>query len=110
MNKKMPKSTVSSWNESVDGPVSESAMRMKIELLGYSVHRYVYAPGTMFPEHTHGVDKIDGVVSGCFQIVLEGTAHDLRAGDWIVVPAEALHSAKVIGHEPVISLDGVRKK
>lgn len=42
------------WNSSVEGPLSESALRRKLERLGYSVTRYVYPPGTYFPDHAHG--------------------------------------------------------
>jgi len=33
----------------------------------------------------------------------------LRAGDWIDVPRGVTHNAMVIGDEPVISLDAVRR-
>ena len=41
------------WNTSVDGPLSETAMRRKLESAGYLVARHVYPPGTTFPEHSH---------------------------------------------------------
>ena len=44
------------WNSERDGPLSESAMRRKLEDRGYRVSRYLYAPGTYFPAHDHGVD------------------------------------------------------
>ena len=50
------------WNAAHDGPLSEAALRRKMEAEGYVVTRYVYTPGTHFPEHTHGIDKLDAVV------------------------------------------------
>jgi hypothetical protein len=60
------------WNPSVDGPLSEQALRAKLETLGYHIARHLYEPGTVFPDHTHGVDKIDAVVSGRFRMVVSG--------------------------------------
>ena len=96
------------WNPSLEGPLSESALRRKLEDAGYRVSSYTYSPGTHFPEHTHDVDKIDAVVSGRFEIVLGGQAFVLEPGDWIEVPRGGRHSATVIGDEPVVSLDAVR--
>jgi quercetin dioxygenase-like cupin family protein len=58
---------VERWDPQKDGPLSESAMRRKLEQLGYRVSRYVYPPGTYFGPHTHDLDKIDAVLSGRFR-------------------------------------------
>lgn len=96
------------WNPAVDGEFSEAALRQRLEALGYVVMRYVYPPGTSFPEHTHHVDKIDAVVSGRFRLVVAGHRVVLGPGDWIGVQRGVSHTADVIGDEPVVSLDGVR--
>ena len=98
------------WNTTVDGRLTETALRQKLERLGYSVTRYSYSRGTYFPDHSHGVDKIDAVVSGRFRMVMEGKEVILEAGDMLTVPAGVVHSAEVIGDEPVVSLDGVRAR
>lgn len=56
--------SVEHWNPAAEGPLSEQTLRRKLEARGYAVSRYVYPPGTRFPPHTHGIDKIDAVVSG----------------------------------------------
>ncbi len=99
---------VERWDEGRDGLVSEAELRARLELRGYAVSRYTYAPGTTFPEHTHGVDKIDAVVAGTFRIVLEGAEVLLGPGDAVAVPRGAVHSAAVVGSEPVVSLDAVK--
>ncbi len=96
------------WNGSLDGEFSESALRQKLEALGYRVARYVYPPGTVFPDHKHGVDKIDAVVSGRFRLVIGGHVAVLGPGDWVSVPRGVTHNATVLGDEPVVSLDAVR--
>lgn len=101
-------SQIERWNPERDGELSESAMRDKLERRGYRVSRYVYPSGTYFPNHTHAIDKIDGVLSGRFRLVLEGREAILEAGDCIAVPRNAVHSAEVLGNEPVVSLDATK--
>ena len=96
------------WNQSVDGPFTEAALRDKLEAMGYRVARYVYEPGTVFPDHTHGIDKVDAVVSGRFRLVVSGHLAVLGPGDWVAVPRGSVHSAAVMGDEPVVSLDAVK--
>jgi len=100
--------TVERWDEKRDGPLTEAALRRKLEARGYRVSRYEYSPGTVFPDHTHGIDKIDAVVSGRFRMTLRGDAAVLEAGDCLAVPRGAVHSAEVVGDQPVVSLDATR--
>lgn len=76
--------------------------------MGYRVSRYVYPPGTVFPDHRHDIDKIDAVVSGRFRMRMEGREVVLTAGDWLEVPRGTVHSAEVVGSDPVVSLDATR--
>jgi len=99
---------VERWEAQRDGVLSEPALRRKLEKLGYRVCRYTYPPGTFFPPHTHGEEKIDAVVSGRFRIRMGGDEVVLEAGDAVHVPRGAEHSAEVIGAEPVVSLDSVK--
>lgn len=100
---------VERWDEDEDGPVEERTLREELEDRGYEVSRYVYPPGTEFPEHTHDVDKIDAVVSGRFRVALEGEEVVLGPGDRVTVPAGTPHTAEVVGGEPVVSLDAARR-
>lgn len=96
------------WNAAADGPLSEDALRARLEALGYVVARYVYPPGTRFPDHAHDVDKIDAVVSGRFRLVIGGHTAQLGPGDWVEVPRGRRHNATVIGEEAVVSLDAIK--
>lgn len=100
--------SLSRWNPPPNGRLTEAALRRKLERLGYSVTRYVYPPGTCFPDHSHSVDKMDAVVSGRFKMVMGGKQVILEAGDILAVPRGTVHSAEVVGDEPVVSLDGVK--
>jgi quercetin dioxygenase-like cupin family protein len=97
------------WNAVLDGELSEAALRRKLETGGYMVARYTYPPGTHFPEHTHEVDKIDAVISGRFRLVVGGHLFVLGPGDSIAVPRGVRHSATVVGAEPVVSLDAMKR-
>jgi quercetin dioxygenase-like cupin family protein len=98
-----------SWNDTLDGPFSEAALRRRLEAAGYLVARYTYSPGTSFPAHRHDVDKIDAVVSGRFRLVVGGDLVVLGPGDWIEVPRGVRHTATVLGDDPVVSLDAARR-
>ena len=95
------------WN-AADGPLTEPALRAKLESLGYRVARYVYEPGTVFPDHRHDVDKIDAVLSGRLRLVVRGHMKVLGPGEWIEIPRGTIHNATVVGDDPVISLDAVK--
>jgi mannose-6-phosphate isomerase-like protein (cupin superfamily) len=94
---------VEHWDSDQDGPLSEAALRRKLEARGYQVTRYVYPPGTIFPAHSHGVDKIDAVVSGQFQMSMQGKSVVLDAGDCLAVPRGEIHSAEVVGDQQLVS-------
>ncbi len=96
------------WDTDRDGPLSEEAMRAELEAEGYKVSCYTYPPGTYFPDHTHEIDKIDGVLSGRFRMTVLGESAVLEAGDCLEVPCRTVHSAEVIGDEPVVSLDATK--
>ena len=96
------------WDEELDGSLSQSSMTRMLQDKGYQVTQYVYPPGTVFTAHTHDVDKIDGVLSGRFKMSMSGHSVILEAGDTLEVPKGAIHSAEVIGNDPVISLDAIR--
>lgn len=99
---------VDRWDPARDGVLSEAILRSRLEALGYSVSKYVYPPGTFFPDHTHRVDKIDAVLAGRFRITTPEGAVDLGPGDAVEVPRGTMHSAEVLGNDPVISLDAVK--
>jgi hypothetical protein len=48
---------------------------------------------------------MDAVVSGWFRLVVEGKGSDPGS---LTVPSGTVHSAEVVGDEPVVSLDGIK--
>jgi quercetin dioxygenase-like cupin family protein len=104
----MPPLYCERWDRERDGAPSAAWFRDKLCRMGYRVSQYTYPPGTVFPPHSHGVDKIDVVLSGRFRMSVFGQTVVLEAGDSLLVPKGAVHSAEVVGEEPVVSLDAVR--
>jgi len=100
---------VEHWREEW-GPLSEAAMRKRLEAEGYSVSRYTYPPGTYFSAHTHEVGKKDTVLRGRLKIGAEGKEVVLEPGDMIEIPAGMAHTAEVIGADAVVSLDATRAR
>jgi len=98
---------VEHW-EAAWGPLSEAAMRKRLEAEGYCVSRYTYPPGTYFSEHTHEVDKKDTVLRGRLKIGAEDRKFVLEPGDMVEIPAGTVHTAEVVGEEAVVSLDATR--
>jgi quercetin dioxygenase-like cupin family protein len=100
---------VERWDAERDGPLSEAALKQKLERRGYRVSRYVYLPGTYFPDHSHEIDKLDAVLSGSFRMKMGDEEVILEAGDCLAVPRDAVHSAEVVGNESVVSLDAIKE-
>ena len=100
--------SVEKWDPKRDGKFSEEALRRKLEKRGYRVSRYVYSPGTYFPDHTHTIDKIDAVVSGQFRMKTKELDVILKLGDCLAVPRGTVHRAEVVGDAPVVSLDATK--
>ncbi len=101
---------VEKWDSERDEQLTEQALCRKLEGQGYHVSRYLYPPGTYFPDHKHDVDKIDAVLSGRFRIRMQNQEVILEAGDSVVIPRGVVHSAEVLGDEVAISLDAMTEK
>ena len=101
--------SVEHWDVARDGPVSEQSMRRKLEARGSQMSCYVYLRGTSFPEHTHGIDKIDALLAGRCRMTMGPTLVVLEASDCLPMPRGAVHRADVVGNESVISLDATKE-
>lgn len=106
----MSQLNVEHWDPKRDGPLSERSMRDKLRSQGYSFQRYVFAPGTDFPDHTHSMSKKDSIVSGQFRFAMCGQEVILQPGDMIVVPAGTVHNASVVGDESVVFFDASKPR
>ena len=55
--------------------------------------RYVYAPGTVFPDHASTASTRSMPCGRPFPLIIGGHVVVLRAGEWVSVPAGVVHSA-----------------
>lgn len=68
-------------------PLREGAVLVTKEMKG--------TDGTKFPSHTASLESVLVVLDGSCTITVGGAAHELRAGDTFVVPADEVH--QVVG-------------
>lgn len=52
---------------------------------------YRFGPSARFPEHHHPQEQLTLVIDGAATFVVAGEAHEMRAGDVIVVPPSVPH-------------------
>jgi quercetin dioxygenase-like cupin family protein len=61
--------------------------------------RVEFAPGAVFPKHTHFGEEIIYVLEGSLEYQVEGKAPvTLKAGDVLFIPAGTVHAAKNSGN------------
>eukprot|EP01023_Acetabularia_acetabulum_P031166 TRINITY_DN29340_c0_g1_i1.p4 TRINITY_DN29340_c0_g1~~TRINITY_DN29340_c0_g1_i1.p4 ORF type:complete len:142 (-),score=8.39 TRINITY_DN29340_c0_g1_i1:375-800(-) len=97
---------IEKWDECKNGKLNRDNVSAKLRQDGYNVTFYSFYPGTVFPDHTHGVDKKDFILSGKFLFRMNGEEVVLQAGDMIQVPKGVVHYAEVVGSSIVQFGDG----
>ena len=78
-----------------DLPVRELFPGVRAQLIhtGFVTHSWVEVlAGATFPEHQHPHEQIVSVISGQLELVVDGTAHNLRPGMVFVIPPNVRHS------------------
>ncbi|AWT54458.1 cupin domain-containing protein [Mycolicibacterium smegmatis] len=72
------------------------------------VLRAVLPPGVTVPLHSHNDFEDFYILSGQHQVLIDGDDglqwHDVRAGDYVRVPGDALHAHRNISDEPAVDL------
>ena len=65
-----------------------------------------FEPGVGDDEpHSHPHEQITFVERGSVTMTIDGEAHDLEAGDSVLIPGDVPHSAENRGDEPAVLLD-----
>ena len=98
---------VERWSKQVAPRALE--LRRTLEEEGYSVFEWSDAPGTQYGAHRHAEDQSHWIISGELELRVQGEAYTLRAGDRDFLPANTVHSAFVLGSNPVRYLIGAKK-
>jgi quercetin dioxygenase-like cupin family protein len=85
------------WDVRRDGPLSDTALRHKIEALGYSASACTYAAEGVAGVQTDARERLQAVSRGLVKVTIDGEAAILAAGDIVFVPAGAVHRVEVVG-------------
>lgn len=90
-------------------PPTESELRERLHREGLSPTLWWNDPGDVYPEHTHGYDKVVYVVRGSIRWVLTETGQEIEAhaGDRLELPRGTRHAAYV-GPDGVTCLEAHR--
>jgi quercetin dioxygenase-like cupin family protein len=95
------------WDPRRDGPVTEAALRQKVEAYGYQVSKFAWPAGTVVAAQAQDRERVDAVVAGILKITLDGESAILTAGDMVYVPRGAVRRVEVVGSFPAHCLDAV---
>lgn len=61
-------------------------------------------PGALLPEHSHPHEQVCNVISGEFELIIDGESQVLRAGGVGVIPGNAMHSGRALTRSHVIDV------
>lgn len=95
------------WDPRRDGPVTEAALRHKVESCGYQVSTFAWPAGTVVPAQTQDRERVDAVVTGIVKVTLDGESAILTAGDMVYVPRGAVRRVEVVGAATAHCLDAI---
>ena len=95
------------WDPRRDGPLTESALRHKIEARGYRVSTRTYPPGAVAAAQSVESERLDGVATGLLKVTIDDETAILTAGDVVYVPCGSIRRVEVVGNTPVLCLEAV---
>jgi len=58
--------------------------------------RILLKQGCLVPEHSHPNEQISLILSGALKFIVSGETHIVRAGEILVIPPHAPHSAEAL--------------
>jgi quercetin dioxygenase-like cupin family protein len=98
------------WEPRRDGPLTESALRHKIETRGYQVSARTYPAGTVVAAQPVDRERLDAVAAGMLKVTLDGESAILAPGDLLLVPRGSDRRVEVVGASPVHCLEAVYER
>jgi quercetin dioxygenase-like cupin family protein len=93
--------TTISWSDIAATEVYPGISRQILDGDRQTMVRYLYQPGSVFPEHHHPEEQVTVVISGQIEFNVAGETVVLTNGQAAVIPSNVPHGARVIGEEPV---------
>jgi quercetin dioxygenase-like cupin family protein len=95
------------WSDVPIEIVAEGVTRQVIHGERQTMVRYVYAPGAVFPIHSHPQEQCTVVISGRIAFEIDGITTELGPGGVLIIPSGVPHGARVIGDETVESFNAL---
>jgi quercetin dioxygenase-like cupin family protein len=83
----------------------EGVARQTVHGSSQTLVRYIYQPGSVFPEHCHPEEQITIVLSGSIDFTVAGSPLTLTSGEIALIPANVPHGACVSGKDVVETLN-----
>ena len=84
-----------------------ASMRLKLSQEGFHVAHWCDRPGTIYARHKHPEAQSHWVISGELEITVPTGTYRLGPGDRDFMPADTLHTARVVGEEHVNYFVGI---
>ncbi|ACZ40594.1 cupin domain-containing protein [Sphaerobacter thermophilus] len=95
------------WDDIPDEEVYPGITRQVIHGERQTLVRYVYQPGSVFPQHHHPQEQVTAVLSGRIEFDVAGTRRVFGPGEVAVIPGDVPHGAQVVGDEVVETLNAL---
>ena len=96
-----------SWEELPAETVYPGITRQVVQGERQTLVRYVYQPGSVFPEHAHPQEQVTAVLSGEIEFEVGGQRRRLGTGEVAVILGGTPHGARVIGEQVVETLNSL---
>src|SRR5262245_60795946 len=93
------------WQSIPAEQVFPGITRQVIDSDRQTIVRYVYAPGSLFPVHSHPEEQMTAILSGRITFQVGDEAIKLGPGEVAIIPPDVPHGASVTGDETVETLN-----
>ena len=98
---------VARWDDLSTEVVYPGVRRQCVDAERMTVVRYTYAPGSVFPAHSHPEEQVTMVLSGEIEFDVAGATVQAGAGSVILIPSGVVHGARVLGDLEVETLNAL---
>ncbi len=92
-----------SWKDVPIEDVFEGIARQTVAGESFTLVRYTYQPGSVFPEHSHPEEQFTIVHSGAIEFTVGGETLLLKEGMFATIPPGVPHGARIIGDQAVVT-------
>ncbi len=93
------------WTEVPTERPADLVDRQTVHGRNFTLIRYTYRAGAVFPEHRHPQEQITLVLSGRLEFTVNGGAASVGPGQFLRLGPDVPHGARVVGEDTVVSLN-----